>query len=217
MAMTADGKIASANRAISSFTSKRDHDQLLALRATADAVMCGAHTANSAQINLGPGGRKYRQWRLKHRRSEFNLRIVVSGTGSIDPEAEIFKHPFGPIIVLTTTCALENVAAPLLHQAEIIGCGRTKIDFSEFLRWLRAERNVKRLVCEGGGELNDVMFRVDLVDEVHLTVSPRIFGGRNAPTISEGTGFGPLSAARKFELKSASVVGREMFLVYRRK
>ena len=46
MAMTADGKIATANRAVSSFSSRRDHDHLLALRATADAVMAGARTVD---------------------------------------------------------------------------------------------------------------------------------------------------------------------------
>ena len=42
MAMTADGKIATANRAGSSFGSARDREHLLQLRATADAVMAGA-------------------------------------------------------------------------------------------------------------------------------------------------------------------------------
>ena len=42
MAMTADGKIATANRAVSSFGSARDHEHLLKLRATADAVIPGS-------------------------------------------------------------------------------------------------------------------------------------------------------------------------------
>ena len=57
MAMTADGKIATANRAVSSFGSRRDQDHLLQLRATADAVMAGARTADLNPINLGPGRR----------------------------------------------------------------------------------------------------------------------------------------------------------------
>ena len=65
MAMTADGKIATANRAVSSFTSTRDHEHLLELRATADAVMAGARTVDSAPINLGPGPARYRQKRLQ--------------------------------------------------------------------------------------------------------------------------------------------------------
>ncbi len=72
MAMTADGKIATANRAVSSFASARDHEHLLALRATADAVMAGARTVDSAPINLGPGPAKFRRERLKHGLAEYN-------------------------------------------------------------------------------------------------------------------------------------------------
>ncbi len=90
LAMTADGKIATANRAISTFGSKRDHDHLLKLRATADAVMAGATTVNAAPVNLGPGAAKYRRQRLKRGLSEYNLRVIVSGSGSINPDAEIF-------------------------------------------------------------------------------------------------------------------------------
>ena len=42
MAMSADGKIAPAHRRFVAFCSRRDHANLLALRATADAVMCGS-------------------------------------------------------------------------------------------------------------------------------------------------------------------------------
>lgn len=216
MAMTADGKIATANRAVSSFGSKRDHEHLLELRATADAVMSGARTVDSAKINMGPGGAKFRRQRLKHGLAEYNLRIIVSGSGSIDPDAEVFKHHFSPIIILTTSPATKRIAPALLHEAEVIGCGETEIDFVTVLRWLRNERGVKRLLCEGGGDLNAALFRAGLVDELHLTVCPTIFGGRNAPTIAEGVGFEKLAHAAQLELKSARRVGNEMFLVYGR-
>src|SRR5688572_5144233 len=65
MAMTADGKIATANRAVSTFGSAHDREHLLELRATADAVMAGARTVDSNPINLGPGPAKFRRQRLK--------------------------------------------------------------------------------------------------------------------------------------------------------
>src|SRR5271170_7697927 len=102
MAMTADGKIATANRAVSTFGSKRDHEHLLELRATADAVMAGARTVDSARINLGPGATKFRRRRLKNGLAEYNLRVIVSGSGSINPGTAIFKRRFSPIIILTT-------------------------------------------------------------------------------------------------------------------
>jgi len=216
MAMTADGKIATANRAVSSFGSARDHEHLLELRATADAVMAGARTVDSNPINLGPGPVKYRRLRRKRGLAEFNLRVIVSGSGTINPRAEVFKHRFSPIIVLTTErmSASSNRRLKSL-ESEVKICGRTDIDFRLALRWLRERWGVKRLLCEGGGELNDALFRTGLVNELHLTVCPMIFGGYIAPTIAEGLGVRKLTQAVQFRLKSARRIGEEMFLIYR--
>jgi riboflavin-specific deaminase-like protein len=215
MAMTADGKIATTNRAVASFGSRRDHDHLLELRATADAVMSGARTVDSAKINMGPGGKKYQRQRIKRGLVEFNLRVIVSGSGSIDPRAEVFRYKFSPLIILTTA-RISAGARRRLHGfgAEIKICGPKEINFRTALRWLKNKWGVQRLLCEGGGDLNAALFRAGLVDELHLTVCPKIFGGRNAPTIAEGIGFKKLAAARQFQLQSTRRVGTEMFLVY---
>src|ERR1017187_9635268 len=130
MAMTADGKIATGNRAVSSFGSIRDHEHLLELRATADAVMAGAHTVDLAAINLGPGPARFRRRRLKNGLAESNLRVIVSGSGSINPGAEIFKHRFSPIIILTTGRASKAKLRQLQAIAdEVKICGRREINF----------------------------------------------------------------------------------------
>jgi len=216
MAMTADGKIATANRLVSSFGSPRDQDDLLRLRATADAVMTGARTADLNPINMGPGPARYRRLRLKRGLAEFNLRIIVSRSGTVNPKAEVFKHRFSPIIILTTrraTAARLNKLSAL--AAEVKVCGTNEIDFSRALRWLRAKWGIRRLLCEGGGELNDALFRAGLVNQLHLTVCPRIFGGGAAPTIADGVGAGSLARASRLELASARRRGNEMFLSYR--
>jgi len=216
MAMTADGKIATANRSVSSFGSRKDQENLLRLRATADAVLAGARTVDLNRVNLGPGPAKYRRLRLAHGLAEYNLRIIVSRGGTVNPDAEIFRQTFSPIIVLTTGRAPAGRSKKLRALAQDVKvCGRKEIDFRRALRWLRQKWNVKRLLCEGGGEINDALFRAGLVDELHLTVCPKIFGGRSAPTIADGAGAGSLARAAKFELESARQLGKEMFFVYR--
>jgi len=217
MAMTADGKIATANRAVHSFGSPRDLRHLYELRATADAVICGARTVEISESILGNGGEEFRKQRLKNGLAEFNLRVIVSGSGSIDPDAKIFQQRFSPIIVLTTKRAgQKNLKS--LHQLadEVKICGATEINFPAALRWLRSKWGVKRLLCEGGGELNDALFRANLVDEINLTICPKIFGGRTAPTISEGQGFAKLGLTPKFKLASAHEFKGELFTVLSR-
>ena len=215
MAMTADGKIATANRALTSFGSRKDHDHLLEVRATADAVLCGAATAGGDNITMGPGPLRFRIKRKQRGLAEFNLRVIASGSGRLDPQSSVFEHRFSPIIVLTTRVAPPDRLKRLHAVAdEVATFGVNHLNLTTALKWLRSKWGVKRLICEGGGKLNDAMFRASLVDELHLTLCPKIFGGANAPTIADGLGVGRLSRASQFRLKSHRIEHDEMFLVY---
>jgi len=215
MAMTADGAIATANRHVSSFSSRRDSRHLLELRATADAVMCGARTVDSADVDLGPGPVRYRRLRQRRGLADYNLRIVVSGGGTIDPGATVFQRHGSPLVILTTGRAPESRLRVLRDLAdEVRICGAARIDFVSTLAWLKSRWGVRRLLCEGGGELNGALFRADLVHELNVTVCPRIFGGRLSPTIADGPGAPRLSEATRLRLRSGIRRGDELFLVY---
>ena len=216
VATTADGKLAPANRNFVPFSSKRDQQLLLELRARADAVMAGARTVDLVPVNLGPGPAKYRHMRLKKGLQEYNLRIVVSGAGTLNPNAEIFRRRFSPIIVLTSGAAPERNLRRLRSVADQVQVfGERELDFRAALTWLRTEWNVRRLLCEGGGEVNAGLFRAGLVNEIYLTLCPLLFGGREAPTMADGVGAKDLAHAIKLRLKSLKRVGQELFLVYR--
>jgi riboflavin-specific deaminase-like protein len=215
MAMTADGKIATANRAVHSFGSARDLRQLYELRATADAVMCGARTVEISGATLGNGGAEFRRRRLRNGLAEYPLRVLVSGSGSVDPGSKIFQKRFSPIVVLTTSAAPPARLARLRELGvEVNLFGVRTLDLRSALRWLGEERKVKRLLCEGGGELNDALFRAGLVDEIHLTICPKVFGGRAAPTIADGLGCTRLGGAARFKLASIRRQNTELFTVY---
>jgi 2,5-diamino-6-(ribosylamino)-4(3H)-pyrimidinone 5'-phosphate reductase len=216
LAITADGKINTANRQVESFSSRRDREHMLELRAKADAVMAGARTVDLHPIGMGPGGVGYRRRRIRQGLAEFNLRVVVSGAGTLDLDAEVFRRKFSAIIVLTTRRAGQKRIAALRRQAQdVMICGKSEIDFELALRRLREKWKVKRLLCEGGGQLNDALFRAGLVDELHLTICPKIFGGDAAPTLVDGRGHLKLADASVLELKSSRRCGDELFLVYR--
>jgi len=236
-AMTADGKTAFANHTFTPFAGKRDQQRMMELRATADAVMSGARTVDLSPATLGTGGAKYRRLRAKRGLRDYNLRIIVSGSGSVDPRARIFKRRSptqtsaiashraadesavaaarSPIIILTTASAGARRLKQLRQLAdEVRICGKTEINFRAAFHWLRRKWGVKRLLCEGGGELHGALIRAGLVDELHVTISPRIFGGRTSPTIADGVGFQKLAKAVKLKLKSSRRIGDELFLVY---
>ena len=216
VATTADGKLAPASRQFVPFGSRRDREMMFALRARADAVMTGAVTVETAHTTLGPGGSKYRRQRIRRGLNEFNVRVIVSGSASIDPDSPIFKQHDSPLVILTTGRAPARKVAQLRARGAAVEiCGKTNLDFRRALELLWEKYGVRTLLCEGGGEVNGALFEAGLVDEIYLTLCPVIFGGRDAPTLADGKGIGRLADAVKLKIKSMKRVGDELFLVFR--
>jgi riboflavin-specific deaminase-like protein len=216
MSMTADGKIASTNRAVVGFGSAKDLRHLYELRATADAVMSGARTIELSRATLGTGGAKFRALRRRHGLADQNLRIVITGSGSIDLRAPIFHRGTAPLLIVTTHRAGAARLARLRALSDTVFlAGRREIDWPRTMHWLRSEWGVRRLLCEGGGELNAALFRAGLVDELHLTICPLLLGGRAAPTIADGEGARRLADATAWRVVAQRRRGAELFLVLR--
>jgi 2,5-diamino-6-(ribosylamino)-4(3H)-pyrimidinone 5'-phosphate reductase len=213
--MTADGKLAPATRHFIPFTTKRDQTLMLELRAEHDAVMSGARTVDLGEVSLGTGGEKYRAKRRSLGLKEEHLRIIVSGSGSINPKAHIFTTHFSPIIILTTERAGKKLATLKKLADDVHVSKGTKLDFKSALAWLREKWGVKNLLCEGGGAVNGGLFDAGVVDQIYLTIAPLIMGGRTAPTLADGEGIEKLIDARKFVLKKMERIGDELYTVYR--
>jgi riboflavin-specific deaminase-like protein len=215
-ATTADGKIAPSSRHFVPFSGARDQAQMMELRSRADAVLSGARTVDLGTVDLGPGGTKYQKLRLANGLSEHNLRVIVSGSASLNPDAYIFSTRFSPIILLTTAAAPKARLKRLARRVDdmFISPGGT-LDFAAAFSWLHAKWKVKRLLCEGGGEVNAALFEAGLVHELHLTICPLIFGGRNAPTLADGRGVESLNDAIRLRLKSLEEDRGVLFCVFR--
>jgi 5-amino-6-(5-phosphoribosylamino)uracil reductase len=216
VAITADGKLAPDSRHFVPFGSKRDQEMMMELRSRADAVMSGARTVDLGEVDLGPGGNKYQRQRIENGLAEFNLRVIASGSASLNPKAHIFKKRFSPILLLTTEAA---PAARLKRLSELaddvfVSPGAT-IDFRAALSWLRQKWNVKRLLCEGGGEINAPMFAEKLANELYVTICPVLFGGRRAPTMADGSGITALTDAVQLKLVRRELIADELYCVYR--
>jgi 2,5-diamino-6-(ribosylamino)-4(3H)-pyrimidinone 5'-phosphate reductase len=216
VATTVDGKLAPENRKFVPFGSKRDLELLYELRAKADAALMGARTVDSAPGHYGPGPAKYRRLRLQRGLPEYNLRVIVSGRGTLSPKSDIFRYRFSPIIVLTSARASVRNLKQLRSVADDVEIfGDEEMDFKAALDWLQEKWKVKKLLCEGGGELNTALIRQNLVDEIYITICPLVFGGRGAPTMADGLGVKSVEEATKLRIKSMKRVGQELFVVYR--
>ena len=78
---------------------------------------------------------------------------------------------------------------------------------------MRKTLGAQVVMCEGGGDLVAQMFAARAVDELYVTVVPRILGGAAAPTLAGGPGFEP-DQIPDAKLVSLERVGDELYLRY---
>ena len=201
MAPSLDGKIAPTHR-VGPFVMSRgpeDSKRMHALRSRADAVIIGASNLAVDDPDLMPS----------------SLRVVVTRAGQrVKPTAKMFDRALGgEAVVAHATSMSESKRANLRERATLVELGAEDVDVSLLLDWLARERGCRVVLCEGGGVLNASFLAARALDELYLTIVPRVLGGSGAPTIVEGDGFGPdvLPDAR---LVCVDRVGDELFLVY---
>jgi riboflavin-specific deaminase-like protein len=201
MAPSLDGKIAPAHR-VGSFVMSRgteDAKRMRALRGTADAVIIGAGNLSADDPDLMPS----------------RLRVVVTRAGErIGPGAKMFDSRLGGEAVVAHAAGMSASARLALRErATLVQLGDDEVDISRLLEWLANERGCRVVLCEGGGILNARFFAARAIDELYLTIVPRVLGGSSSPTIVSGKGFddGTLPDA---QLTRVDRVGDELFLVY---
>jgi 5-amino-6-(5-phosphoribosylamino)uracil reductase len=189
-----------------------DIERMVALRAQADAVLIGASNlrADDPDLALPP---------LEHarRRAEGQaepLRVVITRRGEgIIPTSRMFDASKGGPAVVAHTSQITAVArASLKPVATLVELGDEEVSMPALLAWL-GEQGVRVVLCEGGGEINAKLFEASAVDELYLTIVPRVLGGATAPTTVGGAGFPP-NAVGDPKLGSLERVGDELYLRY---
>lgn len=198
LAISADGKISSAARRPSGWTSREDHARLLKLRESADALIVGRGTLESDLMTLTVPGKPMQP-----------LRCVVSRAGVISADHPLFQKPGGAIHVLVTGGSVPALPPGVtVHSNHLVG----------FLETLATDLGVRHLHCEGGGALIRSLAEINAIDEFHLTLAGHIlFGGTDAPTAT-GVPADFLPASLDFKLshfEPRADLG-ECFLSYRR-
>jgi riboflavin-specific deaminase-like protein len=201
MAPSIDGKIAPARKRAPFAMSREPEDprRMRSLRARADAVIIGAANLRADDPDLMPS----------------SLRVVVTRAGEqVEPTATMFHASLGgeAVVAHASTMAAAK-RARLRDVATLVELGSSEVDLLALLEWLARERSCEVVVCEGGGVLLAGFYAARAIDELYVTIVPRILGGSAAPTMVDGDGFEP-DAIPDARLTSVERVGDEVFLVY---
>ena len=71
-----------------------------------------------------------------------------------------------------------------------------RIDFKNLFASL-ASKGVERITIQSGGELNAVLIRAGLIDELSIVIAPVIVGGNDTPTLVDGTSISSVEELRQ--------------------
>ena len=208
-----DGKVTVEGERYWPIGSERDYAVMIELRAHADLLIHGRNSATSFRTVDSLAKRSFVDMRRRLGRTRELLYTVLSREpGKALMNALRNKNGIRPLLVTSDEAF---IPADMGEVADVLRMGTRDIDLAMLSEYF-ASRGFRTALVEGGPNLVGSFFGEKLIDEVFLSVAPRVFGNENgrALTMVEGTLL-PYSEKSQFRLLSAKRYGDEMFLRYR--
>lgn len=197
--MSADGKLAGAERKQIRISSDEDITRVKNLRKKYNAILVGVGTVIADDPHLT----------IKNATFEENpVRVILDSNGRIPESARVLDDRAQTIIVTTLNCT-KNWGPDVI----VIRSGTDRIILSEVMHILAQDLGIENIIVEGGGEVIASFFREKLVDKYSVFVGGLIIGGRNAPTPADGDGWA-VPEGIKLRLDSAEVLGNGALLTF---
>lgn len=188
--------------------SSADTEMLARLRTRFDALMIGAGTMRAERYGRPVAAEEQRERRERIGLPHDPLMVIVSGRLDLPWDAPLFTEGGGRVLIFTASEAEPPETETSLRVVRHEGF----VDLSSALRHLRHERGIRALLCEGGPGLHGELQAAGCVDDLFLTIAPKLAGGA-APRIIEGE----LPAVAELELAWLLEHEGELFARYRRR
>ena len=172
-----------------------DRELFHGLRERVDAVMAGTGTLRAERY-----GRMVRDPDRRRRRAASGLNpeplaVIMSRSGDVPTNIPLFSDPSSRVVVFTPS-ALD--ASGLAASVDVVRLDPGELTLTTMMRRLRSAYDVRSLLCEGGPTLFGALLQENLVDELFLSLAPKLTGGGSAPAITAG--------AELAELRTLSLV-----------
>jgi riboflavin biosynthesis pyrimidine reductase len=175
MISTADGRATLDGRS-GALGGQADKQLFHGLRTTVDAVMVGAGTARAERYRRLVRDERNREIRSRRGLREEPLACIVSGRLALSEDIPLLADPLARVAILTPSAA----SLPRECRAEIDYVRAVRdglLDLPGAMSQLSERFGVRTLLCEGGPHLNAQLLAGGLVDELFLSLSPKLAGG----------------------------------------
>jgi riboflavin-specific deaminase-like protein len=161
-----------------------DRDMFHGLREHVDAVLVGTGTLRVERYGRIVRDPERRQRRVDAGLSPEPLAATVSRSGDIPFDIPLFADPASRVVIFTSS-VLDT--SGLAARVDVVHMDPDELTLTAAMRRLRSAYDVRSVLCEGGPTLFCGLLEEDLVDELFLSLAPKLTGGGNAPSISAGS------------------------------
>jgi riboflavin-specific deaminase-like protein len=174
MACTVDGRATIGGRS-GPIGNRADHELFHALRTAVDAVLVGAGTVRAEHYGRLVRAESARKLRRARGLAEEPLACIVSASLALPAgEIPLLEDRGARIAILTPSPASLAECAGEVHYVRTARAGH--LDLRAALVELR-HAGVRTVLCEGGPHLNAQLLAEGLVDELFLSLAPKLAGG----------------------------------------
>lgn len=181
VAVSLDGKMATKTFSSRWISSAETRKYIHLLRGEYDALMIGVNTLIKDDPLLTVRHPNWRSKRLTRIILDSHLRFPL-GSRILSTLSR------GKILVFTLKQAPSKKADALRKKGvEVIPLSSSRIDSNKVLSWL-GEHEISSVLVEGGSRLLTFMLEERAVDKIFVTLSPKLIGGKAAPTFLQGKG-----------------------------
>ena len=207
-AMSIDGKI-STRRNDSSFSSRKDWIRVHKLRSSVDGIVVGISTVLEDNPMLSV--------RYYSKGTKDPVRIIVDSNARIPLNSRIIRSSKNIQTIVATTPNASTRKIKELKKAgvQVLVSGKRKVNIKNLFQQLE-NLGLKRILVEGGGEINWSVLKIGLANELIVTISPVVVGGRDAKTLVEGEGIANITSGIKMRLSKTLInYKNEIVLFYK--
>ena len=174
MVATLDGRITIDGRS-GAIGDDADRELFFGLRTQADAVMVGGGTIRTERYGRIVRKPERREKRVAEGLEPDPLAVIVSARLQLPPDLPLLRDEHSTVVVCTSsTEELPETPAKVHYLRAPAG---VELELRPLFERLRSEFGVRSILCEGGPRLNESLIREGLVDELFLSIAPKLAGG----------------------------------------